>query len=167
MHAQKFYTKNGNASFFSKAPLENIEATNAQVMSVLNTTNGEIQFSVLIKAFRFKKALMEEHFNENYMESKKYPKAIFKGSIKDHEKIILTSNGSYPVSVSGHMTIHGVTEKVSTEGMVSVKNGICSASAKFTIKPKDYNISIPKIVRKNIAEKIDITIACSYDQTLK
>src|SRR6476661_8884814 len=83
LSAQKIYTKNASITFFSKSPLENIDAKNNQVMSVLNTETGEMQFSVIIKAFHFQKALMEEHFNENYLESGKFPKATFKGNVTD------------------------------------------------------------------------------------
>src|SRR5437868_4715809 len=93
LFAQKVYTKNGNISFFSKSPIENISANNNQVMSVLSVPTGEMQFSVLIKSFHFEKALMEEHFNENYLESNKFPKAIFKGAVLDMSKINLAKDG--------------------------------------------------------------------------
>ena len=92
LYAQKVYTKNGSISFFSKSPLENIDAKNNQVMSVLNTQTGELQFSVIIKAFHFEKALMQEHFNENYMESTKFPKATFKGTLTDLSHVMLNAN---------------------------------------------------------------------------
>ncbi|MEJ7626457.1 MAG: YceI family protein [Ferruginibacter sp.] len=166
LFAQKAYTKNGNITFFSKSPLENIEAKNNQVMSVLNSQTGEIQFSVIIKAFHFKKALMEEHFNENYMESKKFPKAIFKGIITDVAKVNFSKDGSYPVVSSGDFTLHGITKKITTPGVITIKNGIASASSKFKVKLKDYGITVPKLVKDNIAENIDISVACTYDQKL-
>lgn len=164
--AQKVYTKNGNISFFSKSPLENISADNNQVMSILNQQNGEMQFSVLIKSFRFKKSLMEEHFNENYMESDKYPKAVFKGNISDLSKIDFSKDGNYAVNVSGDLTMHGVTKKVSAPGTLQVKGGKVTADSKFPIRLSDYNISIPKLVKDNIAEVIDVTVSCGYDQKM-
>lgn len=164
--AQKVYTKNGNVAFFSKTALENISADNNQVTSMLNLQTGDLQFSVLIKAFHFKKALMEEHFNENYMESDKYPKAIFKGMIADISKINFTKDGSYPASVSGDLTIHGITNKLTVPGTITVKAGIAAATASFNIKPADYKISIPKLVKDNIAESINITVNCNYNQKL-
>jgi len=164
--AQKVYTKNGNISFFSKSPLENISANNNQVMSVLNQQTGEMQFSVLIKSFHFEKALMEEHFNENYMESNKFPKSSFKGTISDVSKINFAKDGNYAVNVSGDLTIHGVTKKVSAPGSITVKNGVATANSKFSVKLADYNVSIPKVVKDNIAEVIDITVACTYDQKM-
>jgi len=166
LFAQKAYTKNGSISFFSKSPLENIEAKNNQVMSVLNSQTGEIQFSVIIKAFHFKKALMEEHFNENYMESTKFPKATFKGTITDMAKVNFSKDGSYPVVSSGDFTLHGVTKKITTPGVITIKKGIPSASSKFSVKLKDYGIIVPKLVKDNIAEIIDISVACTYDQKL-
>ncbi len=166
LSAQKVYTKNGSISFFSKTSMENIDAKNNQVMSVLNTQTGDLQFSVLIKAFHFEKALMEEHFNENYMESNKFPKAIFKGSLNDVSKIDFSKDGSHNVTVSGDMTIHGVTNKVTAPGVVSIKNGVPSASSKFNIKLKDYGVVIPKVVKDNISETIDITVTSAYDQKM-
>lgn len=164
--AQKVYTKNGTISFFSKAPLENISADNNQVMSVLNQQTGEMQFSVIIKSFKFKKALMEEHFNENYLESDKYPKAGFKGNITDISKVNFSKDGTYNVTVTGDLNIHGVTNKVTAPGTILVKNGIASASSKFTVKLADYKISIPKLVKDNIAENVEISVDCDYNQKL-
>lgn len=162
--AQRVYTKNGSVSFFSNAPVENISAENNQVMSVLTMASGDLQFSVFINAFHFKKSLMEVHFNENYMESDKYPKAIFKGKINDLSKLNFTTDGNYNVEVTGDLTMHGVTNKVTTQGVISVKSGIVTASANFKIKLADYKISIPKIVKENISEVVDVKVACVYNQ---
>lgn len=164
--AQKVYTKNGSISFFSKSPLENITADNNQVMSVLNTQTGEMQFSVLIKGFHFEKALMEEHFNENYMESTKYPKATFKGNVTDMSKVNVSKDGSYDVTVSGDLNIHGVTNKVSVPGTIAVKGGKISAKSKFMVKLADYKIAVPKVVKDNIAENIEISVDCTFDQKM-
>ncbi len=164
--AQKVYTKNGSISFFSKAPLENISAVNNQVMSTLSLPGGELQFSVLINAFHFKKSQMEEHFNENYMESNKYPKAIFKGKINELSKMNVTSDGSYPVQVSGEITIHGVTKTITASGIITVKSAVITAKSTFPVKLADHNISIPKIVKSNIAEVIDVTVTCTYNQKI-
>lgn len=164
--AQKYYTKNGNISFFSKTSMEDIQADNNQVMSVINTATGDLQFSVLIKSFHFKKALMEEHFNENYMESNKFPKATFKGVIADVSKVSFDKDGSYNVPVNGELTIHGVTKKVTTTGTINVSGGKISATAKFPVKVADYNISIPKVVQNNISETIDVSVNCSFDQKM-
>ena len=160
--AQKFYTKNGLISFYSKSTVEDITADNNEVLSVLNTATGDLQFSLLNTGFHFKKALMEEHFNENYMESDKYPKSIFKGKIENLSAVNFTKDGNYNVTVTGPLTMHGVTNTVSAAGTITIKNGIISASSKFKINLSDYKISIPSVVKNNIAETIDITVSCSY-----
>ena len=109
---------------------------------------------------------MEEHFNENYMESDQFPKAAFKGNITDIAKVNFTANGSYIVSVAGDLTIHGITKKISATGTITVKAGKIAATSRFPIKPSDYNISIPKVVKDNIAETIDVTVSCTYDQKM-
>ncbi|MDO9375759.1 MAG: YceI family protein [Ferruginibacter sp.] len=164
--AQKIYTKNGRIAFYSKTPLEDISADNNQVMSVINTQTGEVQFSVLVKNFRFKKALMEEHFNDSYLESGKYSKASFKGLIKDIAKVNFKVDGSYLVSVSGDLTIHGITKPVTAPCTLTITGDKTAGSAKFFVRPTDYNISIPKVVRDNIAETIEVTVNCNYDQQL-
>jgi len=164
--AQKIYTKNGNISFFSKTNMEDIKADNNQVMSVLNTQTGELQFSVLIKSFHFQKALMEEHFNENYLESGKYPKSTFKGTITDVSKVNFTTDGTYPVSVSGDLTMHGVTKKVTTKGKIVVAGGKITGSTVFSVALADYKIEVPKLVENNIAKNIEITVNCLYDQKM-
>ncbi|MEO8771306.1 MAG: YceI family protein [Ferruginibacter sp.] len=165
INAQKVYTKNGSISFYSKASIENIAADNSQVMSTLDLASGQLQFSILIKAFHFKKSLMEEHFNENYMESDKFPKATFKGNIKDL-KIDLTKDGSYPVSVTGDMMIHGVTKNITSPGTIIVKGGVATGNATFKIKLADYKVSIPAVVKDNISETVDITVSCVYDKKM-
>ena len=165
-NAQKVYTKNGAVSFFSASPLENISANNNQVMSVLTLPTGDLQFSVLIKSFHFKKSLMETHFNEDYMESDKYPRASFKGKITDLSKVNFTKDGVYNVEATGNITIHGVSNKVTTPGTITIKSGVITAAADFKIKLADYKVSIPKIVKDNIAEVIDIKLSCIYDQKI-
>ncbi len=166
VQAQKVFTKNGSVSFFSKSPLENISAKNNQVMSVLNISTGDMQFSVIVKNFHFEKSLMEEHFNENYLGSDKYPKSIFKGNITDLSNINLTKDGTYNVVVKGDLTLHGVTKNISAPGLIIVKNGLISTTSTFKVKLADYAISIPKLVKDNIAETIEISVNCTYDQKM-
>jgi YceI-like domain len=162
--AQRVFTKNGSINFNSKTTMETIDATSNQVTSVLLPNTGDIQFSVQIKSFHFKKALMEEHFNETYMESDKYPKATFKGKITDLSKVNFTKDGAYSVTVSGDLNMHNVTQKASTNGTVTVKGGKISASSSFVVKLADYKIDVPKVVRSNISETVTITVNCTYDQ---
>jgi polyisoprenoid-binding protein YceI len=162
--AQVHFTKNGKISFFSSALLEDIKADNNQVISVINTATGEIQFSLLNNAFHFKKALMEDHFNADYIESAKYPKSTFKGTITNLSSINFNSDGTYSVTVSGSLNIHGVTKTISVPGTITVNGGKISAVSKFNVRPKDYNISIPASVKNNIAESIELTISCLYEK---
>jgi hypothetical protein len=156
-------TKNGQISFFSKTPLENIDAVNNEVSSILNTQTGELAFAVLIKGFHFQRALMEEHFNENYMESSKIPKSTFKGKIANLSTVNLAKEGNYPVTVEGDLTLHGVTKKITVPGTILVKEGKVQALAKFKVKPQDYNIKIPGVVANKIAETIDVAVDCKYE----
>lgn len=164
--AQKYFTKNGKLSFYSKATLENIKADNNQVLSVINTQTGELQFSVLIKGFHFEKALMEEHFNADYLQSDKYPKASFKGKITDPAKVDFKKDGSYAVTVTGDLTIHAVVKNITAPGTITVKGGKISADSQFSVALSDYNISIPAIAKDNISKSIEITVSCNYDQQM-
>ena len=161
-YSQTYYTKNGNISFFSKSILQNIDAENNQVISVLNIETGAIQFSLLNNAFQFEKAKMQEDFNENYIESNQYPRSGFKGTISNISDVNFKKDGTYNVNVNGDVTIHGVTKNISTPGTIIIKNGDIAAGATFYILVKDYNIDIPTIVSKKIAEKIEIKVNCQY-----
>ena len=157
-HAQTFVTKNGMTRFFSQAQLEKIEAVNRQVNAALVTQTGDFVFRVLIKSFNFEKAMMLEHFNENYMESDKYPEATFLGKVTNIKDINFTKEGSYPVVVEGKLTIHGQTQVVKQNGTLEVKNDAVTAKAKFNILLADYKISIPNTVVNNISKSIEITV---------
>ena len=163
IQAQNYFTKNGQISFFSKSPLENITAANNQVVSVLNSATGDIKFSVIIKGFQFKKALMQEHFNENYMESEKYPKASFSGTVTDISKVDFSKNGDYRVTVSGDLTIHGVTKKITSPATIVVNAGKLNSNAVFNVLLADYNISVPKVVENNISKTIEVKVNCIYE----
>lgn len=158
IHAQKLMTRTGKVSFFSSTPIENIEAFNNDVSSILNMQNGELAFIVPIKSFKFEKQLMQEHFNENYMESDKYPKATFKGNIINLREINFTKEGNYPTTASGTLTIHGVTKNVTIPGTITVKNGKVTLLSKFNVRTADYNIEIPALVAKKIAKEIEVTV---------
>jgi hypothetical protein len=164
--AQKAYTKNGAISFFSSTKMEDIKADNNQVLCVLDTQKGDLQFSLLNKGFHFAKALMEEHFNENYIESSKFPKSTFKGSITDISKVNFTKDGNYAVTVKGDLTIHGVTKNITAPGSITIKGGKINAYSKFMAKLADYKISIPGTVKNNISENIEITVNCNLDQKM-
>ena len=163
LHAQEiYYTRDGLIHFYSSTPVEDIEASNNGVNSVLNTTTGEIQFSVLIIGFNFKKQLMQEHFNEKFMESEKFPKATFKGKIKDPEAVSFSSDGEYPVEVSGEITIHGITKDLETGGVIKVDGKAMTAESEFHLAPADFEMKIPSVVRNNIAKEIKVTVKANY-----
>jgi hypothetical protein len=160
--AQKLMTRNARITFYSKNVLENIEATNNEVSSILDEQKGQVAFIALIKSFKFRKALMEEHFNEDYMESNTYPKASFNGTISDPAKVNYTTDGAYAVTVKGALTIHGVTKNIEVPANIVVTSGKVSANTTFNIQLKDYNIKVPSMYVKNIAETIQISVDCKY-----
>lgn len=152
---EKFLTKTGNIIFFSETIVEDIKAENNKVLSIIDTTKGDMAISMLMNQFEFPKKLMQEHFNENYIESEKYPKSIFKGNIANFSKI--PENEATKIQVKGAMTIHGVTRQVIIPSIITKKDGEIFMEGKFIIKLKDYKIKIPRIVIKNIAEEIEVT----------
>lgn len=157
---EKLFTKSGKIVFHSKASLENIEAHNKSVTCVLDSKTGTLQFAVLMKAFEFEKALMQEHFNENYVESHKYPKAEFRGVVVNNSEINYAKDGQYPATVKGKLTLHGETREVETKGILLVKAGKVKADAVFSVALEDYKVSIPKLVKDNIAKTVSITVDC-------
>jgi len=157
-NAQKYITKNGNITFYSDGPLEKIEARNNQVNSALNTVTGDFVFKVLMKSFVFEKALMQEHFNENYVESDKFPNAIFKGKITNIKDIVFSAQGTFDVEIEGDLTIHGIKQHIKEKGSFVISKDGIQGTSKFYIILDDYDISIPGAVTGKIAEKIEITI---------
>jgi hypothetical protein len=162
VNAQKFMTKNGYIGFYSHTPMEDIKADNNQVVGALDITSGEIVFQALIKSFHFDRALMEEHFNENYMESDKFPKSVFKGKIANFSAVDFSKNGTYDVTVEGDLTIHDVTNKISTKGTIEVVSGGINASSKFNIVAEDYKINIPGVVREKFDKAMEVTVKMKY-----
>lgn len=159
----RYFTRTGHIWFFSEAPLENIEAHNKAVSSFISFDTGELVFSVPMKNFEFRKSLMQEHFNENYLETNKYPRSTFKGNISNIQTINFRKDGLYPANVTGTLSIHGITRTVSAEGTLEVKAGRVGAKATFTITPEEYNIEIPLLVRQKVAKIIQINVDLQYD----
>lgn len=160
----KFYTKTGRVFFKStKTPLEKIEATNKSSTCVLDTKTGNLQFSVLMKGFEFEKALMQEHFNENYVESSKYPKSGFKGQVTNNNEVNYTKDGEYVAKVKGSLQLHGETKDVEATGKITVRNGKILASSSFEILLSDYKIRIPSLVSDKVANKVNVVIDCSLE----
>ena len=160
---ERFFTKSGKVSFYSKAPLEDIEAHNKSVTAVLDTKTGNLQFALQMKGFEFEKALMEEHFNESYVESDKYPRAEFKGQVVNNAAINYAKNGDYNATVKGLLTIHGETREVQSVGKVMVRDGKLATDATFNIQLSDFKISIPRLVKDKISNTVKIDVACNLE----
>jgi hypothetical protein len=155
-----YVCKNARITIFSSALIEDIKAESQTGLSVFNPATGELNFSVFISSFQFQKAFMQQHFNSDYMESDKYPRAIFKGKIADH--VDVTKDGSYAVNVPGDLTVHGITQSKTVQGNIIVKNGIVTMSSQFIVKCADHHIDIPQILFYHIAENIQITVSATY-----
>ncbi|CAG4992525.1 hypothetical protein DYBT9275_00980 [Dyadobacter sp. CECT 9275] len=151
---QLYSTKTGETSFFSETPLENISAVNKQVLVLLNTANGEIAIKMQQRGFHFPNKLMEEHFNENYMETGKYPSAVFTGKIK--ETVDYSKDGIYPVHADGVLDMHGVRQNRSLKGQMVISGGQIILTSDFDVKLADHQIEVPKLVIAKIAETIAV-----------
>lgn len=160
--AQLYQAQNGEISFFSKTPLENIEAVSKTVNSIINSVTNEIAVQMRITSFVFPNKLMQEHFNENYLESEKYPMASFKGKIK--EAVDLKKAGTYPVTASGTATIHGVSKPIEIKGTIVSDGNQLQLNSQFDIRLQDYQIDIPKIVFAKIAEVIEVKSKIQFGQ---
>jgi polyisoprenoid-binding protein YceI len=157
-YGQTFVTKTGFIRFYSDSPLEKIEAINRTVNAALDASTGDFVFRLLMKSFVFEKALMQEHFNENYVESDKFPNATFLGKVTNIKEVNFSKDGTYPVTIDGKLTIHGETRQVSEKGTFEIKEGRVSGKAKFNITLEDYKISIPGAATDNISKIIEITV---------
>lgn len=162
--AQRYITKNGHIKFFSSTPVEDIEAHNRSVQMALDSKTGDVVFKVLMKSFQFEKALMQEHFNENYVESNKFPNSTFQGKVTNIGDVDFSTAGSYDAQVEGTLTIHGVSNTISEPGTIKVKADGVHAGAVFKVSPADYDIEIPAPVRKNIAKEIEVTVDCDLQK---
>jgi hypothetical protein len=160
--AQKYMTKTGFVGFFSHTPMEDIKGDNNQSASILDISTGELVFQLLVKSFHFDRALMEEHFNENYMESDKFPKSTFKGKITNLATVDFSKPGKYDVTVEGDLSIHDVTNKISVKGELEVTSGGINATSKFNIVPEDYKINIPGVVKEKIAKNLEVSVNMKY-----
>ena len=163
--AQKYFTKSGKINFDATSPSspERIEAVNRTATCVLDAASGAIQFSVLMKGFEFERALMQEHFNENYVESSAYPRSEFKGQVVNNAEVNYGKDGTYSVKVRGKLTMHGVTKDIETDGKLTVQSGKIVAAATFSALLSDYNISIPGLVADKVAKTAKIIVNCNLD----
>jgi len=156
---QKYGVEKARIMFFSKTPVEDIDATNTIVSSLFNPATADIVFSIMMKDFEFKKSLMKEHFNEKYLETEKFPKATFQGKLVGFDA---NKSGIQNVRAIGKLTIHGVTKEIDSPATIEIKGAKIEASAKFQVALKDYDIKIPQLLWKKIAEIIDVNVELTY-----
>lgn len=160
----KYMTKAGYISFFSASIMEDIEAKNNKVAAVFDLSTGQLAFSVPIHEFQFKRTLMQEHFNENYMESDKYPKATFTGQLTNAAQVAkLLPTATQNVEVEGQLMLHGVTHKVAVSGTLQLRDGQLVIFAYFNIAPADYAIDVPLLVREHIAKSVSVRVSIACD----
>jgi polyisoprenoid-binding protein YceI len=160
---QNYMTKTGFIGFYSKTSMEDIKAENNQVYAVLDPASHHIAFAVLLKGFIFTKELMQEHFNENYVESDKYPKATFSGACSGD--MDLSKDGIYQVVIKGDLTLHGVTKAIETTAELDLKKDHITGSSAFKLKPEDFNIIIPGIVRDKISNEMSVKVKIDWVRT--
>jgi len=156
LQAQKYSTEKSLVTFFSDAPLEDISAKNTQGIGILDASTDQVAFSIPISGFEFERKLMQEHFNEKYMESERYPKSTFQGKLMNFDS---KQKGVQQVKAKGKLTIHGVTREVEIPGTIEMTadNKIKMIST-FKVKVADYEIEIPQLVFQNIAEEVEVTV---------
>ncbi|HLK31019.1 MAG TPA: YceI family protein [Puia sp.] len=162
-NSQMLTTRTGFIGFYSKTPLEDIKAENNQVYAAIDASKKNIAFTLLLKSFIFTKELMQEHFNENYVESDKYPKANFTGSFTGD--FVPDKDGAYNVLVKGNLTMHNVTKAIEVPAMLEVKSGKVSGKSEFKLNPEDFNINIPYIVREKITKEIIVRVNIECNST--
>src|SRR6185437_14423106 len=156
-YSQMYSTRTGFIGFYSKTALEDIKAENNQVYAIIDAGKKNVALAVLLKGFIFTKELMQEHFNENYVESDKYPKATFTGAYTG----AVGGDGVYKVTIKGNLTLHNVTKPIESEATIEIKNGHLLGKTEFKIRPEDFNINIPSIVRDKIDK--EITVKVNFD----
>ncbi|MEX1240342.1 MAG: YceI family protein [Cyclobacteriaceae bacterium] len=156
--AQKFISTKSHISFFSEAPVENVEAHTYQSKSTFDTETGEIVFTVPVNSFQFKRSLMQKHFNEKYIQSDKYPRSRFKGKVTGFTK----TPGKQDVTAEGLLEIHGVTKRVSLKGVIDFSSQKITVRSSFPLRVADYKVKIPKLVFSNVAEVVDVTVEFTY-----
>lgn len=156
--SQKLMTRTGEIKFEASMPaFEEVAATNNTVSCIFDQSNGEFATLALVKAFKFKVPLMEEHFNENYIESTKFPKATFKGKILNFNASKLSST-KIIYELEGDLMLHGITKKIKNKISLTLNAGKINAITNFFIKPNDYGIEIPSLVKSKVSENVKLAI---------
>ena len=159
IQAQKIYSTKAATVRFIAVDDKDIDATNAKAVSRLET-NGKLSFIMLMKDFSFEMDLMQKHFNDEYVESDKFPRGIFNGQITNIKSVNFAKDGSYPIIVKGNMQVHGVNKAIQTNGVIVITKGLPKASAKFTVSLKDFGIG--GVLIKMVADQVDVEVVASY-----
>ncbi len=163
-YGQKYVTKSGVVKFEASMPaFEEVAAENKTTSAILNADTGEIAALALMKGFRFKIALMEEHFNESYAETDKYPKAAFKGKLEGFNPESLTAEPK-KFTITGDLTIHGKTKKINDTAMVTKSGNTITVTGDFVVNPVEFGIEVPNVVRKKVSEKVKVSFSFSLDK---
>jgi polyisoprenoid-binding protein YceI len=162
--ASKLVSKAGHINFFSHTALEDITSNNYKVVSTLETSTGDVAFSVPMQSFEFEKALMQEHFNsKDFLNTKDFPKAKFEGKITNISEVDFTKDGTYEANVSGNLTIKDVTKPITEKGTITVKGGVINAKTKFKLVLADYGVTFKKgKPATNVAKEIEVTLNADY-----
>ena len=161
--SQKYMTRTGQITFQASVPtFEPIKATNQGTTAILDTQNGELAVLALVRGFRFRVALMEEHFNENYIESDTYPKTSFRGKIVDFDVSKLMDN-LQKFTLQGVLSLHGVNQNIEIPVLVGTQREQIKIMTDFSVRSEEYEIEIPKLVRKQIAEVVKISVDLSMN----
>lgn len=163
MEAQPILSRNGSVSFYSDAAMEKIEAHNRQVISNLDVTTGRMSFAILIRAFQFEKQLMHQQFNQDYLESQKYPKASFQGQIQNLSGINFNQDGTVPIHVKGILNLHGVSREVNEKGTITINGNQIRLNAKFWITLSDYQVKRPAILKEKIAKDVLVEVNTTFN----
>jgi predicted RNase H-related nuclease YkuK (DUF458 family) len=156
---ERYGTRSGEVTFFSATPMENIDAVNHAVACVYDVTSATVEASMLMKAFEFKKEKMQADFNEDYVESDKFPKSVLNGKVTGFGTAHLKKQGSYKAKIDGDLTLHGVTQHVTLDAQIAVgASGALTVTSDFIVKPEDYKIAIPAVVRDHIAKEVQVKV---------
>jgi flagellar basal body rod protein FlgG len=162
VNGQNYMSKDGSIEIYAETSLLTIDGKTQTAGSIINSATGDVVASILVTSFKFKEALLEEHFNENYMESHKFPKAQFKGKITNWNTVKLTTDGSYPITIEGDLTMHGETRPLKTTGNLVVSGGKISANTEFFVSLENYKIKVEESYKDRIPDKIKLTLKFNY-----
>ena len=157
--AQKIYSTKAATVRFIAVDDKDIDATNSKAVSRLET-NGKLSFIMLMKDFSFEMDLMQKHFNDEYVESDKFPRGLFNGQITNIKSVNFNKDGTYPIIVKGNMQVHGVNKAIDTKGVIVITKGLPKATAKFTVSLKDFGIG--GVLIKMVADQVDVEVVANF-----